>query len=165
MKQSIVDKVGVGGSVMASAIVHDGTIYVGACDGNMYALDLDGTEKWRFSSGGPITYPASCHDGLLFFGLLYTPLEVLVSIGLQMLSRHNEYQADRFAADTADEPRSLTDALKKLSTGNLSNLTPHPFYSGFYYSHPTLPEREHALLKVCGGWPDRPPGREATHKA
>jgi len=25
---------------------------------------------------------------------------------------------------------------------NLTNLTPHPLYSGFYYSHPTLLERE-----------------------
>jgi STE24 endopeptidase len=36
--------------------------------------------------------------------------------------------------------------LRKLSEKNLSNLTPHPLYSGFYYSHPTLLERERALL-------------------
>jgi STE24 endopeptidase len=28
---------------------------------------------------------------------------------------------------------------------NLSNLVPHPRYSAFYYSHPTLLEREHSL--------------------
>ena len=43
------------------------------------------------------------------------------------------------------EPRSLIGALRKLNEKNLSNLTPHPLYSGFYYSHPTLLEREQAL--------------------
>jgi len=45
-----------------------------------------------------------------------------------------------------DEPRSLLGALRKLNEKNLSNLTPHPIYSSFYYSHPTLLEREQALL-------------------
>ena len=52
-----------------------------------------------------------------------------------------------------NEPGSLIGALRKLNEKNLSNLTPHPFYSGFYYSHPTLLEREQALggeLKVEG---------------
>ncbi len=35
--------------------------------------------------------------------------------------------------------------MRKLNEKNLSNLTPHPLYSGFYYSHPTLLERERAL--------------------
>jgi STE24 endopeptidase len=43
------------------------------------------------------------------------------------------------------QPQSLIQALRKLSEKNLSNLTPHPLYSGFYYSHPTLLERERAL--------------------
>jgi STE24 endopeptidase len=36
-------------------------------------------------------------------------------------------------------------ALKGLARENLSNLTPHPAYSAFYYSHPTLIERVAAL--------------------
>ena len=43
------------------------------------------------------------------------------------------------------ETQSLIQALRTLSEKNLSNLTPHPLYSGFYYSHPTLIERERAL--------------------
>ena len=39
----------------------------------------------------------------------------------------------------------LIGALRKLSEKNLTNLTPHPWYSGFHYSHPTLLEREAAL--------------------
>lgn len=87
----------------------------------------------------------SIYTGLLFFGMLYTPIELLLSLGMNMMSRRHEYQADRFAAETAGEPHSLIDALKKLSSDNLSNLTPHPFYVFLNYSHPTLLQRLHAI--------------------
>ncbi|MBI4302748.1 MAG: M48 family metallopeptidase, partial [Chloroflexi bacterium] len=70
----------------------------------------------------------SLYAGFIFFGLLYTPVEVLLSIVMQMVSRKNEYQADRYAAETTAEPQSIVEALKKLYATNLSNLTPHPFY-------------------------------------
>jgi STE24 endopeptidase len=60
-------------------------------------------------------------------------------------SRRYEYQADAYAAAITGEAASLIGALRKLNAKNLSNLTPHPFYSAFYYSHPTLLERERAL--------------------
>ena len=60
-------------------------------------------------------------------------------------SRKHEYEADAYAAHTMKEGNSLIGALRKLNEKNLSNLTPHPIYSGFYYSHPTLVEREEAL--------------------
>ena len=53
--------------------------------------------------------------------------------------------ADAFARATTGEAQSLIEALRKLTEKNLSNLTPHPLYSSFYYSHPTLLERERAL--------------------
>jgi len=87
----------------------------------------------------------SVYTGLLFFGLLYTPIEMLLSMALQMLSRRNEYQADHFAAATGEESESLVNALKKLSADNLSNLTPHPFYVFLNYSHPPLLKRIHAV--------------------
>ena len=88
---------------------------------------------------------SSIYAGLLFFGLLYTPVEMVLSIALQIFSRRNEYEADRFAAETTDEPASLVDALKKLATENLSNLTPHPFYVFLNYSHPPLLQRIQAI--------------------
>ncbi len=97
--------------------------------------------------GSPDLYQAfymrqeSIYAGLLFFGLLYTPIELMLSIVIQMVSRKNEYEADRFAAETIDEPLNLIDALKKLSATNLSNLTPHPFYVFLNYSHPPLMQR------------------------
>ncbi len=87
----------------------------------------------------------SIYTGLLFFGMLYTPIELLLSLGMNMMSRRHEYQADRFAAETAGAPHSLIEALKKLSSDNLSNLTPHPFYVFLNYSHPTLLQRLHGL--------------------
>ncbi len=90
----------------------------------------------------------SIYAGLLFFGLLYTPIELVLSVVMQMLSRKNEYEADRFAAETIDNPRSLVNALKKLSATNLSNLTPHPFYVFLNYSHPPLLQRVQAIQGI-----------------
>jgi STE24 endopeptidase len=61
------------------------------------------------------------------------------------LSRKHEYEADAFALQAMQGPDALIAALRKLHKENLSNLTPHPLYSVFHYSHPTLPEREGAL--------------------
>jgi STE24 endopeptidase len=103
--------------------------------------------------GSPGLYQAfymeqqSIYAGLLFFGLLYTPIELLLSMVMHMVSRKNEYQADRYAAETIDEPRSLIEALKKLSASNLSNLSPHPFYVFLNYSHPPLLERVRAIQR------------------
>lgn len=90
----------------------------------------------------------SIYAGLLFFGLLYTPVEMVLSVALHILSRRNEYAADRFAARTTGEPGSLVEALKKLSANNLSNLTPHPFYVFLNYSHPTLLQRIKAIKRL-----------------
>jgi STE24 endopeptidase len=106
--------------------------------------------------GSPGLYQAfyveqpSLYAGLLFFGLLLAPLEILLSVLLNMLSRKNEYEADLFAAETIAEPRSLVDALKKLSADNLSNLTPHSFYVFLNYSHPPLLQRIHAIQQAPG---------------
>jgi len=80
------------------------------------------------------------HIGLIAFGILYTPLSFVMGIGMNLISRRNEYQADNFAAKYG-LAAELSSGLKKLSVKNLSNLTPHPLYVFFYYSHPTLLQR------------------------
>jgi STE24 endopeptidase len=87
----------------------------------------------------------SVHAGLIFFGLLFAPVELLLSVIMQIMSRKHEYEADRFAADTTGDPQHMIDALKKLSAGNLSNLTPHPFYVFLNYSHPPVLQRIRAI--------------------
>lgn len=89
----------------------------------------------------------SIYSGILFFGLLYTPLEMMLSVIMHALSRKNEYEADRFAAETIQHPQHLIEALKKLHAGNLSNLMPHPFYVFLNYSHPPLLQRIRAILR------------------
>ncbi len=78
--------------------------------------------------------------GLVAFGILYTPLSFLMGITMNLMSRKNEYEADAFAAEYGFAGE-LASGLKKLSVKNLSNLTPHPLYVFFHYSHPTLLQR------------------------
>src|SRR5437870_126292 len=88
---------------------------------------------------------ANVVPAMLLFGLLAGTISFWLSPLVHIWSRRFEYEADAFARATMGEAQSLIHALRKLSEKNLSNLTPHPFYSGFYYSHPTLLERERAV--------------------
>lgn len=92
----------------------------------------------------------SVHAGLVFFGLLFAPLDSVLSLTMQAISRAHEYAADAFAVGTAPKPRALIDALKKLSVHNLSNLQPHPFYVFLHYSHPPVLERIAAIERNVG---------------
>jgi len=87
------------------------------------------------------------HISLITFGILYTPLSLLLGIGMNLFSRKNEYEADTFAVQHDDGP-ALAEALKKLSVKNLSNLRPHPAYVFVHYSHPTLLQRLEAIKRV-----------------
>src|SRR6476646_3360313 len=97
-----------------------------------------------FEYGGGLS-AADVVPAMLLFALLAGTISLWLSPIIHMWSRHFEYEADAFARATMGEAQSLMQALRKLSEKNLSNLTPHPLYSGFYYSHPTLLERERAL--------------------
>lgn len=80
------------------------------------------------------------HIGLVAFGILFTPISTFLALGMNALSRKNEYEADAYAAQNYDS-KALGEALKKLSVSSLSNLTPHPYYVFFHYSHPSLLQR------------------------
>lgn len=82
----------------------------------------------------------SFHIGLVAFSFLYAPISLLTGIFTNILSRKFEFQADNFAKATYSA-QDLISALKKLSKESLSNLTPHPAYVFFHYSHPPLSER------------------------
>ncbi len=87
----------------------------------------------------------SIYAGLVFFGLLYAPVELLMSLVLNRWMRKHEFEADRYAVDTLEQPEAMASALKKLSADNLSNLTPHPFYVWLNHSHPPVLERVAAI--------------------
>lgn len=89
----------------------------------------------------------SFHIGLVAFGVLYTPVSFILGIFINIRSRKNEFQADAYAAEYYHAD-ALASALKKLSVRNLSNLTPHPWYVFFSYSHPPLLQRLDHLQKI-----------------
>ncbi len=107
-----------------------------------YLLALLAGQPWFYHAFG---FTQNLAAALLLFGLLSGLATFWLSPVAHWWSRRYEYQADRFAAEAMAEPHSLIGALRKLNEKNLSNLTPHPLYSAFYYSHPTLLERERAL--------------------
>ena len=84
----------------------------------------------------------------LLFGLVSGAVSFWFTPLSNLLSRKHEYEADAFARDAVGGAAPMVGALRKLAQKNLSNLTPHPWYSGFYFSHPTLVEREAALTKL-----------------
>ncbi len=90
----------------------------------------------------------SVYAGLVFFGLLFTPVELLLGMFMNMLSRKHEYEADRFAAEATGSPEDLITGLKKLTRDNLSNLTPHPFHVFVHDTHPPVLSRMAALRKA-----------------
>lgn len=85
---------------------------------------------------------------LLLFMLLSGLVTFWLSPLTSLLSRKHEYEADAFAREAMGSCEPLSQALRKLHKENLSNLMPHPIYSSFHYSHPTLVEREDALRQV-----------------
>ncbi|MBN2068177.1 MAG: M48 family metallopeptidase [Opitutales bacterium] len=93
--------------------------------------------QWQPGLYAPTFLMFSMISGLVTFWI--TPFS-------SIFSRRYEYQADAFAKKALQgDGQPLICALHKLHKENLSNLTPHPLYSAFHYSHPTLTERETAL--------------------
>jgi len=120
---------------MLISIVHTGVLF--------YLLSIFISHKGLFDAF--YMDHMSIYCGLIFFGMLYTPVELILSILMNILSRKNEYTADRFAAETTNDPMSMIKALKKLSVDNLVNLLPHKVYVFLNYSHPPILKRIRSL--------------------
>ncbi len=82
----------------------------------------------------------SFHLSVLAFFILFTPLSILLGLINNSWSRHNEFESDTFATQTF-EAAPMRSALEKISTDSLANLSPHPLYVAFNYTHPTLLQR------------------------
>jgi STE24 endopeptidase len=90
----------------------------------------------------------SVYAGLIFFGLLFSPVKKILSIFSNLSSRKHEFEADAYATNAQGTPDHLIQSLKKLSADNLVNLTPHPLPVFLDYSHPPMLERLEALKKL-----------------
>lgn len=109
----------------------------------LYGLAWLARQGWFYAAFG---FPSDhLAPALLLFGLIAGAVTFWISPLTHFWSRRFEFQADAFAAQNLPTVEPLVLALRKLMEKNLGNLTPHPFYSRFYYSHPTLLERERAL--------------------
>jgi STE24 endopeptidase len=108
-----------------------------------FLLSLCLGEPGMFAAFG-VTRP-SIYVGLVLFALLWSPIDLVLSFGMQAWSRRNEFAADRFARETTGAGEVLAVALKKLSAETLSNLTPHRLYVLLHHSHPPVLERVRAL--------------------
>jgi STE24 endopeptidase len=90
----------------------------------------------------------SVYAGFVFFGMLYAPIEMILSVFMQISSRKHEFEADAFAVETTGSKEHMISTLKKLSKDNLSNLTPHSWYVFLNYSHPPVLKRIDAIKKI-----------------
>ena len=87
----------------------------------------------------------SNYAGIIFFSLLYTPINLFFGILMNYISRKNEFEADAYSKETNSNAESLILGLKNLTTANLGNLTPHKLSVWLNYSHPPILERIRAL--------------------
>jgi STE24 endopeptidase len=111
--------------------------------GGLYVLAFLIRAPWFYEAFG-FSQP-SAQAALFIFASSSGAFLFFIEPFFSWFSRRNEYSADRFAAQATRDPQALIRALTKLTLDNLSNLTPHPLYSFFYYSHPTIMERIRGL--------------------
>ncbi|HWP22670.1 MAG TPA: M48 family metallopeptidase [Candidatus Binatia bacterium] len=114
--------------------------------GGLYVLSRLLDYRPFFSAFGLVP---SHHAALVLFSLLSDPATFYLGPLLHWLSRKHEYEADRFAAETLGDARPMEEALVHLTVKNLANLTPHPWYSAYHYSHPTAIERIDAIRRLA----------------
>ena len=113
-----------------------------------YGLSIIQNSSWVYVSlGFNESYTGKIAPLFFFFLLLGDSWMYFINPIFSKISRKFEYEADAYAKAALGEGKSLVDALGKLTSENMSNPVPHPIYSGFYYSHPTLSERSKALQK------------------
>jgi STE24 endopeptidase len=112
----------------------------------LYILSLLVNYRPLFTAFG-LDHPSN-PAALVLFSLLSGPLMFYLGPLINRLSRKHEYEADRFAVETLRNRRPMEEALINLTVKNLSNLTPHPWYSAYHYSHPTPTERINAIRAI-----------------
>lgn len=84
--------------------------------------------------------------GFILFSDVLAPMDTVVKLLMNILSRTFEYQADEFAVNLGYSDL-LAKSLIKLQVQNLSTMDADWMYSSYHYTHPILTERLSAL-----GW-------------
>lgn len=118
-------------------------IYVGVL---LYLFSLFVSSKGLYDAFFMETQPV--YAGIIFFSMLYTPIDFFAGIALNYFSRKKEFDADRFACTTTENVNSLVCVFQKLAVLNLANLEPHWFYVMLNSTHPPLLMRIAAVEKM-----------------
>ena len=92
----------------------------------------------------------SIYASLFLFAFLFVPVDMIISIFSNWVSRRHEFEADAYTVNTFQKPEAMISALKRLSVDNLSNLTPHPLKVFVSYSHPPVMKRIQAIRNAIG---------------
>jgi len=111
----------------------------------LYVFNLFMNESALFSVFG--VTEISVYAGLVFFGMLYAPVSLVLSMFTTALSRKNEFEADAYSLETTGNKEALINMLKGLAANNLSHLTPHWLIVFLSYSHPPVLDRIAAVNK------------------
>ena len=92
----------------------------------------------------------SVYVGLFLTAVIWEPVWFFLSPLSMAVSRKFEREADYHVSRVLKSTKPLVSALKKMALDNLANLSPHPVYVRFNYSHPPLPERIKYLENMAG---------------
>mmetsp|Transcript_4588 Transcript_4588/g.9254 ORF Transcript_4588/g.9254 Transcript_4588/m.9254 type:complete len:485 (+) Transcript_4588:84-1538(+) len=84
---------------------------------------------------------------LLFFQTIWAPVDKILSFILTVVSRINEFAADRFSVNLGMS-KKLQSGLCKIHLENLGAMNPDKYYSLYHYSHPPLIERLRAMMAL-----------------
>ncbi|MGA1795848.1 MAG: M48 family metallopeptidase [bacterium] len=123
---------------MVWAILHTGVF--------LYLLSIFMDNLRLFQAFG--VQRTSVYAGFVFFAFLYLPVEFVISVLMNHISRKHELEADTFAAQTTGSIEGIVSALKNLAVSNLGNLTPHPLNVVLRYTHPPVLDRIAALRSM-----------------
>jgi STE24 endopeptidase len=87
------------------------------------------------------------HKALVMVSLFAGHFTFVFNAVTNSLSRRYEYASDRFSVQVVGDKEAMASSLVALSRENLSNLTPHPLFSFYHYTHPTTLERVTAIQR------------------
>ena len=107
-----------------------------------FVMGLLINENFIYESFG---FEKSTYIGIFLMVVLFSPTKAITKPLASLFSRRQEYEADRFAVEILNNKEDLAQALINLNKDNLANPHPHPVYSRWHNTHPTLLERIAAI--------------------
>lgn len=90
----------------------------------------------------------SDHAAFVIFAIASGTFTFMLTPVMNLWSRKNEFEADRFSVETTGNKTAMKSSLLKLTKENLGNLNPHPLFSFYHHSHPTTLERAQAIDQI-----------------